>query len=129
MLLGFVGAIYPVKPLKEIAIAGETADAMVSLPQTRATLMAFLEVNSLAKIWNYVVSAFVFQCHPVCCYLSQSLFRLSNVLHGVVSFGGTGSVSDAKELHQLALEKAKIERAKRGRGQLFPASPQATVQK
>ncbi|KAF9313150.1 hypothetical protein BG003_005538 [Podila horticola] len=53
---GFVGAIYPVKPLKEIAIAGETADAMVSLPQTRATLMAFLEVNSLAKIWNYVRS-------------------------------------------------------------------------
>ncbi|KAF9924233.1 hypothetical protein FBU30_005765 [Linnemannia zychae] len=51
---GFVGLIYQVKPLKEFAIAGETAHATVSLPQTRATLMAFLEDNSLAMMWNYV---------------------------------------------------------------------------
>ncbi|KAG0051378.1 hypothetical protein BGZ83_003844 [Gryganskiella cystojenkinii] len=38
----FVGLIYQVKILKEIAVAGETSHTTVSLPTTRATLMAFL---------------------------------------------------------------------------------------
>ncbi|KAG0278379.1 hypothetical protein BGZ96_002406 [Linnemannia gamsii] len=98
---GFVGTIYQVKPLNEIAIAGEIADTTVSLPQTRATLMAFLADNSLAMMWNYVS-------------------RLE---------AQGQSVSEAKELHDLALEKAKLERAKRGRGQLSPDSPPFMVQK
>ncbi|KAG9065521.1 hypothetical protein KI688_001809 [Linnemannia hyalina] len=97
---GFVGVIYQVGPLKGIAVTGETAHATVSLPLTRATLMAFLEDNSLAIIWNYVS-------------------RLE---------AQGQSVSDAKELHELALEKAKLERVKRGRDQSSHDSPQATVQ-
>ncbi|KAF9578242.1 hypothetical protein BGW38_006065, partial [Lunasporangiospora selenospora] len=98
---GFVGTIYQVKPLNEIAVAGETADTTVSLPRTRATLMAFLGDHSLAMMWNYVS-------------------RLE--VQGQ-------SVSEAKELHDLALEKAKLERAKRGRGQSSPDSPPAMIQK
>ncbi|KAG0328164.1 hypothetical protein BGZ99_006034 [Dissophora globulifera] len=39
----FVGTIYQVRPLNEIAVAREAAGATVSLPQTRTTQVAFLE--------------------------------------------------------------------------------------
>ncbi|KAF9163284.1 hypothetical protein DFQ26_002740 [Actinomortierella ambigua] len=98
---GFVGVIYQVKPLKGITVAGETVHTPVSLPRTRATLMAFLEDASLAIMWNYIAHL-------------EAQGRL---------------VSDAKELHESALEKAKMERAKSWRNYSTVDAPQATVQK
>lgn len=42
----------------DIAIAGETTPTMVHLPRNVGGLEMFLEDNSLAIIWNFVVSAF-----------------------------------------------------------------------
>ncbi|KAF9974106.1 hypothetical protein BGZ73_002604 [Actinomortierella ambigua] len=86
-IAGFVGVIYQAKQLNEIAIAGEAVHTTVNLPRTRATLMAFLEGDSLAIMWNYITHL-------------EAQGQL---------------VSDAKDLHEVNLEKAKIERAKRGR--------------
>ncbi|KAF9110348.1 hypothetical protein BGX30_008015, partial [Mortierella sp. GBA39] len=51
---GFVGIFYQVKPMGDIAIAGETTSTMVHLPQTAGGLETFLEDNSLAIMWNFV---------------------------------------------------------------------------
>ncbi|KAF8926598.1 hypothetical protein BGZ47_002645, partial [Haplosporangium gracile] len=99
-IVGFVGVIYQVKSLRDIAIAGETAYATVCLPQTRATLMAFLEGNSLAMMWNFI-------------------------LH--LEAQGQ-SVSDTKDLHKLALEKEKLRKANPGRDQLSQVKVQKRFQ-
>ena len=49
---------YQVKPMGDIAIAGETTSTMVHLPRSAGGLETFLEDNSFAIMWNFVVSAF-----------------------------------------------------------------------
>ncbi|KAG9061656.1 hypothetical protein KI688_007237 [Linnemannia hyalina] len=52
---GFVGIFYQVKPMGDIAIAGETTSTMVHLPRSAGGLEAFLEDISHAIMWNFMV--------------------------------------------------------------------------
>ncbi|KAF8926572.1 hypothetical protein BGZ47_002656 [Haplosporangium gracile] len=77
---GFVGIFYQVKPMGDIAIAGETTSTMVHLPRTAGGLESFLDDNSLAILWNFVA------------YLEKQGQK----------------VLRAKERHDVTLEKAKL---------------------
>ncbi|KAF9313048.1 hypothetical protein BG003_005658 [Podila horticola] len=77
---GFVGIFYQVKPMGDIAIAGETTSTMVYLPRSAGGLEPFLEDNSLAIMWNLVA------------YLEK---QGRNMLR-------------SEERHDVALERAKL---------------------
>lgn len=56
LLIGFVGIFYLVKQMGTISVAGRTTSALVHIPQNVVELQEFLNDNSLAMIWNYMVS-------------------------------------------------------------------------
>lgn len=56
LLIGFVGVFYQVKKMGAISVAGQTTETIVQIPQNVVELEAFLDDNSLAIIWNYMVS-------------------------------------------------------------------------
>jgi hypothetical protein len=56
LLIGFVGVFYQVRQMGAISVAGKTTSTLVQIPQTVVELEDFLDDNSLAIIWNYMVS-------------------------------------------------------------------------
>ncbi|KAG0307107.1 hypothetical protein BGZ98_001046 [Dissophora globulifera] len=82
-VFGFVGVFYQVKPMGDIAIAGKTTSTLVHLPRTAGALEVFLQDQSLAILWNFML------------HLEQQ----------------GPKVIRAKERFELAQEKTTLERA------------------
>ncbi|KAF9292919.1 hypothetical protein BGZ74_000116 [Mortierella antarctica] len=99
-IAGFIGIFYQVRPMGDIAIAGETTPTMVHLPRNVGGLETFLEDNSLAIIWNFVA------------YLEKQGRK----------------VLRAKERHDVVLEKAKLVQGVRWSSNTTYSAPEKKVQ-